>query len=256
VGQGIPANSLAAQGFQPFTGCQRLSSFLDVSRPIRALRFGDHDRAGTLLTTSVQCPAEVLSVDIGTEIEEQIAYWRARTGEYDDWRERCGEYDTGTELRDAWQTDIAQLHEWLTGADLPSHVLQLATGTGKRTPRTSQSVVVAPGSSPNVPIRPPGHKRLRIECRIEYLDADNLFGRKGQNMILPAVALEIPEVISVLPCLGDVPGPVVHRCAAAYQHRSMVVFGRKRNADFMAFVNGADDLGMVRQHFSPSRSVA
>jgi len=91
-------------------------------------------------------------VDIDAVIEEQIAYYRARAGEYDDWWERRAEYDISTEFSAAWGKDIVELHTWLANADLPSHVLELAAGTGNWTAQLLRCVdrVTAVDTSPEV----------------------------------------------------------------------------------------------------------
>jgi demethylmenaquinone methyltransferase/2-methoxy-6-polyprenyl-1,4-benzoquinol methylase len=64
------------------------------------------------------------------QIREQIAYYRARAGEYDEWFLRHGRYDRGAEQRAAWFGEVAvverALGEEIEGRD----VLELACGTG------------------------------------------------------------------------------------------------------------------------------
>jgi SAM-dependent methyltransferase len=66
-------------------------------------------------------------------VDEQIDYYRARAGEYDEWWFRTGRYDRGPEWNARWRSDIAAvegaLARWLD-AKRPRNVLELACGTG------------------------------------------------------------------------------------------------------------------------------
>ncbi len=63
-------------------------------------------------------------------LDEQIAYYRARAGEYDEWWFRQGRYDRGEEQRQAWFAEVAQVEAALRQAGPAGHVLELACGTG------------------------------------------------------------------------------------------------------------------------------
>jgi demethylmenaquinone methyltransferase/2-methoxy-6-polyprenyl-1,4-benzoquinol methylase len=66
-------------------------------------------------------------------LDDQIGYYRARAGEYDEWWFRTGRYDRGTEFNAGWRSDVAGVEaafeEWLQ-AKKPLSVLELACGTG------------------------------------------------------------------------------------------------------------------------------
>ncbi|MEP6996323.1 MAG: class I SAM-dependent methyltransferase [Betaproteobacteria bacterium] len=66
-------------------------------------------------------------------IAEQIDYYRARAGEYDQWWFRTGRYDRGAEFNAQWHAETAAveaaLGTWLE-ARRPANVLELACGTG------------------------------------------------------------------------------------------------------------------------------
>ncbi len=85
-------------------------------------------------------------------LEEQVAYYRARAGEYDEWFYRTGRYDRGAEHRAAWQAEVTvveqSLREHITGGE----VLELACGTGLWTQQLAQisSQVTAVDASPEV----------------------------------------------------------------------------------------------------------
>ncbi|HVR92714.1 MAG TPA: class I SAM-dependent methyltransferase, partial [Casimicrobiaceae bacterium] len=74
---------------------------------------------------------------------DQIAYYRARAGEYDEWWFRTGRYDRGPELNAHWHTEAAAvestLEQWL-GARRPASMLELACGTGLFTRRLAPQV--------------------------------------------------------------------------------------------------------------------
>lgn len=66
-------------------------------------------------------------------LAEQVAYYRARSGEYDEWWFRTGRYDRGPQLNAAWHADAQEvegaLERWLAAAR-PQRALELACGTG------------------------------------------------------------------------------------------------------------------------------
>lgn len=74
-----------------------------------------------------------IPMDLERLLEEQITYYRERAGEYDDWWLRRGVYDQGPEFLTWWQSEIAQIEEWL-GCEAPfGLVLEIAAGTGNLT---------------------------------------------------------------------------------------------------------------------------
>lgn len=64
-------------------------------------------------------------------LAEQIRYYRARAGEYEDWWYRRGRYDRGAEANARWFAEAAEVRSHLRRF-LPEHasVLELACGTG------------------------------------------------------------------------------------------------------------------------------
>ena len=88
-------------------------------------------------------------------LSEQIAYYRARAGEYDAWWLREGRYDRGAELNAAWFAEAgaveAELADFLRPRR-PANALELACGTGLFTRRLAPAVgsLVALDASPEV----------------------------------------------------------------------------------------------------------
>lgn len=76
-------------------------------------------------------------------VEEQIAYYRARAGEYDEWALRLGRYDHGPEANARWHAEVAQVADALQGFlhERPgANVLEIAAGTGLWTQRIAPAV--------------------------------------------------------------------------------------------------------------------
>ena len=63
-------------------------------------------------------------------IAEQIEYYRARAGEYDEWWVRRGRYALPPELERQWFHDVAQAETALRDFAPTGRVLELACGTG------------------------------------------------------------------------------------------------------------------------------
>jgi ubiquinone/menaquinone biosynthesis C-methylase UbiE len=63
-------------------------------------------------------------------ISQQIAYYQARAGEYDEWFLRRGRYDRGPELNRRWFDETAELRRALAVFRPAGEVLELACGTG------------------------------------------------------------------------------------------------------------------------------
>jgi SAM-dependent methyltransferase len=88
-------------------------------------------------------------------LRDQIDYYRARAGEYDEWWFRTGRYDRGPEFNARWSAEVATaeaaLDTWLT-ARRPQTLLELACGTGLFTRRLAPRVphITAVDASPEV----------------------------------------------------------------------------------------------------------
>ena len=76
-------------------------------------------------------------------LQEQLAYYRARAGEYDEWFLRRGRYDRGAALNERWAAEVAAVEEALARFRPEGRVLELACGTGwwsERLVRTAESL--------------------------------------------------------------------------------------------------------------------
>ena len=63
-------------------------------------------------------------------LADQIAYYRARAGEYDEWFLREGRYDRGPDHRARWFGEIETIRRALSAAIAGADVIELACGTG------------------------------------------------------------------------------------------------------------------------------
>lgn len=63
-------------------------------------------------------------------LEEQLAYYRARAGEYDQWWLRTGRYDRSPELNALWASEAAEVDTALAAFKPFGRILELACGTG------------------------------------------------------------------------------------------------------------------------------
>jgi SAM-dependent methyltransferase len=109
--------------------------------------------------------------DLETLLRQQIAYYRARAGEYDEWFLRQGRYDRGPELNARWFAEVAEVRRALAEIAPAGRVLELACGTGLWTQTLAQTAerVTAVDSSPEALAL--NRERLR-DPRVEYVAAD------------------------------------------------------------------------------------
>src|SRR5215831_11534041 len=107
-------------------------------------------------------------------LQDQVDYYRARAGEYDEWWFRTGRWDRGAEFTAHWRQEAAQveaaLAEWLASRR-PKRVLELACGTGLFTRHLAPRVdkVTAVDASPEVI----AINRARVASpNVKYVQAD------------------------------------------------------------------------------------
>ena len=105
---------------------------------------------------------------------EQVAYYRARAGEYDEWFRRDGRYDRGPEANALWAAEIGQVSDALAAFNPAGDVLELAAGTGwwtERLARYAASVTAVDASPETLAVN-----RAKLgDTPIRYIEAD-LFG--------------------------------------------------------------------------------
>lgn len=84
-----------------------------------------------------------------TVLQEQIAYYRARSREYDEWFLRRGRYDLGEQQNARWRSELDQVVRALASFGPRGRVLELAGGTGFWTEllvRTAEELTVVDAS--------------------------------------------------------------------------------------------------------------
>lgn len=112
--------------------------------------------------------------DSDTLLRQQIAYYRARAGEYDEWFLRQGHYDRGPELNARWFAEVEQVRAALDTFHPTGDVLELAAGTGLWTQRLVRTAahVTAVDAAPEVLAL--NRERLKGEAasRVTYVQAD------------------------------------------------------------------------------------
>jgi ubiquinone/menaquinone biosynthesis C-methylase UbiE len=104
-------------------------------------------------------------------LQQQIAYYRARAGEYHEWFYRIGRYDRGTELNKLWFDEVAVLIQEVQALGHIEHTLELACGTGiwtRELAKISKFVTALDASTEVMEIN-----RSKINSEhIEYREAD------------------------------------------------------------------------------------
>jgi demethylmenaquinone methyltransferase/2-methoxy-6-polyprenyl-1,4-benzoquinol methylase len=107
-------------------------------------------------------------------LKDQVDYYRARAGEYDEWWFRTGRYDRGPEFNARWREEVTAVEHaveaWLAERQ-PRSVLELACGTGLFTRHLAPRVdaVTAVDASPEVI----AINRARVAAKnVDYVQAD------------------------------------------------------------------------------------
>lgn len=92
------------------------------------------------------------SADIADTLRQQLEYYRARAGEYDEWWLRQGRFDRGEEANRQWFAEGAKLAAVLAAFRPAGRVLELACGTGLWTEQLAKyaAEIIAVDGSPEV----------------------------------------------------------------------------------------------------------
>lgn len=104
-------------------------------------------------------------------LQGQIAYYRARAGEYDEWFFRQGRYDRGGEANAQWFADVGEAEQALAAFAPHGRVLELACGTGLWTRRLAPAAaaLTAVDAAPEVL----AINQARVQNpRVRYVQAD------------------------------------------------------------------------------------
>src|SRR6266511_2356481 len=107
-------------------------------------------------------------------LQDQIDYYRARAGEYDEWWFRTGRYDRGPEFNERWRAEVVTVESAVDtrlSAQRRDALLELACGTGLFTRRLAPRVphITAVDASPEVL----AINRSRVAAaNVDYIKAD------------------------------------------------------------------------------------
>ncbi|MEM8861468.1 MAG: class I SAM-dependent methyltransferase, partial [Chloroflexota bacterium] len=112
-------------------------------------------------------------------LNNQQAYYNARSAEYDDWFYRRGRYDRGPEINQVWHDEAAMVRKALATFNPTGGVLELACGTGIWTvelAKYSSSITAVDGSAEMLAIN---QAKLQ-NSSITYQQADLFNWQPGQ----------------------------------------------------------------------------
>ena len=109
---------------------------------------------------------------VGDLLAEQVRYYRARAGEYDDWWFRRGRYDRGEDANTRWFAEAAEAQAALDRFGPVGDVVELACGTGLWTERlvAHADQITAIDSSPEAIEL--ARERVGEAPTVEYVQAD------------------------------------------------------------------------------------
>jgi SAM-dependent methyltransferase len=108
-------------------------------------------------------------------LEGQLAYYRARAGEYDEWFLRQGRHDRGPDWNRRWFSELEEVRRELDRFRPAGKVLELACGTGLWTvelARRAHSVTAVDASPEVLEINRARLKEAGRETRVHYVGAD------------------------------------------------------------------------------------
>ena len=109
-------------------------------------------------------------------LDQQMAYYRARSPEYDQWWLRAGKYDRGPRFHRRWDEETSQVRAALDDFGARGRVLEIACGTGWWTPQlaaAADEVTVIDASSEMLArCRARMADAGRDAAKLEYLQSD------------------------------------------------------------------------------------
>jgi SAM-dependent methyltransferase len=108
-------------------------------------------------------------------LERQLAYYRARAGEYDEWFLRTGPHDRGPEWNRGWFLELERVRQELDRFGPKGRVLELACGTGLWTVELARHAagITAVDASPEVlDINRARMQEALPEAPVRYVRAD------------------------------------------------------------------------------------
>ncbi len=104
-------------------------------------------------------------------LQEQMAYYRARAGEYDQWFLRQGRFDHGAEQNRQWFAEVEQAARALADFEPTGRVLEFAAGTGWWTEhliRYADSVTAVDASAETLTL----NRARNGESSVRYVQTD------------------------------------------------------------------------------------
>jgi ubiquinone/menaquinone biosynthesis C-methylase UbiE len=108
-----------------------------------------------------------------TLLQGQIAYYRARAGEYNEWWQRLGRYDHGAEWNTQWISEVEAVKQQLAQCKPAGDVLELACGTGWWTEQLAQCATTLTAVDASAEVLALNQQRLApYRASVRYLQAD------------------------------------------------------------------------------------
>jgi demethylmenaquinone methyltransferase/2-methoxy-6-polyprenyl-1,4-benzoquinol methylase len=107
----------------------------------------------------------------GETIQQQIEYYRARAGEYDEWFLRLGRYDHGPDLNAQWFAEAGAVAAALDAFGPAGEVLEFACGTGLWTGRLATAATRVTAVDASAQMLAINRARVRSPA-VTYIDAD------------------------------------------------------------------------------------
>jgi demethylmenaquinone methyltransferase/2-methoxy-6-polyprenyl-1,4-benzoquinol methylase len=130
-------------------------------------------------------------------LRQQIEYYRARAGEYDDWFYRKGRYDKGAELNQRWFDEAAHVMNTLRNLGSVGHVLEFACGTGIWTEQLLTIATHITAMDASAEVIAINREKIRAaggESKVEYLQTDIFKWQPQQEYDMVAMGFWLSHV--------------------------------------------------------------